>query len=296
MEKDDILGVLFLCIINVTFMVAGIFLNSVVIISLWRSSQLRRKLCYFMILVLSWFDILLVAIIHPFLVVSIIYFSLEEINATREATRIFVSFILQGFSFVALFTLNLERFLAITCPFFHQASITKARLVCFEACLMVVLLALSPSLYFNGKTIVNIVIAVFVSSLLFLFVYSNYKLFVIAKSKRRDLTVGVAPLTTETSNVDKDVKKRISNLKIISTCSLAVCCFFLCFSPQIAYSALRLSSHASLYDKQIFFFHLWSSTFAAMNSTFNCLIFFWRNSILRREGLKIVNALRSRFF
>jgi hypothetical protein len=31
-----------------------------------------------------------------------------------------------------------------------------------------------------------------------------------------------------------------------------------------------------------------------LNSTFNCVIFFWRNSILRREGMKMVNTFRRR--
>ena len=293
MDKSDTLGVLFLCIINIAFMVVGMNLNSVVIISLWRSSQLRRKLCYFMILVLSCFDLVVVVVTHPFLTVSAIYFSPREINAARETTRIFISFILYGLSMIALFTLNVERFLAITCPFFYQASVTKARLVCFEAFLMSILVGLSP-FYFIRKSIVYSVIAIFVPLFMFLFIYSNYKLFVIAKSKRRNKKI--VPLTMATSAVDQNLRKRILNLKNISTCSLAVGCFFLCCSPQIAYSALRLASDASLYDKQVFFFHLWSSTFTSMNSTFNCLIFFWRNSILRREGLKIVNAVRPRLF
>ena len=293
MDEGDILGVLFLCIINITFMVVGIYLNLVVIVSLWKSSQLGRKLCYFMILVLSCFDLAVVVVTHPSLIVSTIYFSLEEINATRENARKFISFILYGLSMIALFTLNVERFLAITCPFFYQASVTKARLVCFEAFLMAILVVLSP-LYFVRKSVPNIVAAIFVPLFLLLFVYSNYKLFVIAKSKRRKERI--ASLTAETSTVDKNVKQRILNLKNISTCSLAVGCFFLCCSPQIAYSALRLASDVSLYDKQVFLFNLWSSTFTSMNSTFNCLIFFWRNSILRREGLKIVNVLRARLF
>jgi hypothetical protein len=40
-------------------------------------------------------------------------------------------------------------------------------------------------------------------------------------------------------------------------------------------------------------FKLWSGTLVAMNSTFNCLIFFWRNSILRREGIKVVKCFLS---
>ncbi len=131
MEKGDIYSVVFLCIINTISMVFGIFLNSVVIISLWRSRQLRNKPCYFMILVLSCFDLAVVTITHPLLISSTIYFPREEIKRIRENGRTSIAFILNGFSMTALFTLNVERFLAITCPFFHQASVTKTRLLCF---------------------------------------------------------------------------------------------------------------------------------------------------------------------
>jgi hypothetical protein len=46
-----------------------------------------------------------------------------------------------------------------------------------------------------------------------------------------------------------------------------------------------------LYDRQVVLFNLWALTFVSTNSTFNCLIFFWKNSILRREGVKIVKHL-----
>ena len=171
MDKGNIFGVLLLCIVNVIFVVVGMFLNSVVIISLWKSSQLRRKLCYFMILGLSCFDLAVVVVTHPFLIVSAIYFSPREINAAREITRIFIPFILYGLSMIVLFTLNVERFLAINCPFFYQASVTKARLVCFEAFLMSILVGLSP-FYFIRKSIVHSVIAIFLPLFMFLFMYS----------------------------------------------------------------------------------------------------------------------------
>jgi hypothetical protein len=264
-------------------MVAGIFLNSVVIISLWRSSQLRKKLCYFMILVLSCFDLAVVAITHPFLIVSTIYFSQGESNEIIQATKKSIFSVVCASSMFALFTLNIERFLALTCPFFHQASVTKTRLLCFQAFWTVIVVGLSPLVYFNLETIVDTFACVFISSLLFLFIYSNYKIFIIAKSKRAD--EGVAPTTA----MDGNRKTRILNLKSISTCSLAVGCFFCCFSPYIIYSALRFA-----YKRQFLLFSLWSGTFMSLNSTFNCVIFFWRNSILRREGMKIVNAFRRR--
>ena len=271
-------------------MVFGIFLNSVVIISLWRSRQLRNKPCYFMILVLSCFDLAVVTITHPLLISSTIYFPREEIKRIWENGRTSIAFILNGFSMTALFTLNVERFLAITCPFFHQASVTKTRLLCFLAFLSTIIVCLAPLIYLNTKTVifVNIFAAVSVSLLLFLLIYSNYKIFIIAKSKCANERV----TPTTATSVDEKRKKRALNLKNFSACSLAVCCFFLCSSPQIAYSALRLATGAPPFNRQILLFNLWAGTFASINSTLNCVIFFWRNSILRREGMKIINAFR----
>ena len=289
MQKSDIFSVVFLCIINIIFMVAGIFLNSVVIISLWRSSQLRKKLCYFMILVLSCFDLAVVTITHPLLIVYTIYFSQEEINKIRKhRPGYYISLVLYGSSMSALFTLNVERFLALTCPFFHHASVTKTRLLRFQAFWTVIVVGLLPLVYLNLETIVEIFACISISFLLFLFIYSNYKIFIIAKSKREDERV--APTTA----MDENRKTRTLNLKSISTCSLAVGCFFCCFCPYITYEALRLSPRESLSEGQFLSFSLWSGTLMSLNSTFNCVIFFWRNSILRREGLKILNAFTRR--
>ena len=268
-------------------MVAGIFLNSVVIISLWRSSQLRKKLCYFMILVLSYCDLAVVVIAHPFLIVATIYFSQGEINEIREVTRRCIIFVVCCFSMFALFTLNAERFLALTCPFFHQASVTKTRLLCFQAFSTVIVLGLLVLvLFITSETIFSICATVIVLSVLFLFTYSNYKMFKIAKSKREDGRV----VSTTATSVDENRKTRILNFKNISTCSLAVGCFCCCFCPYIIYAASCFALSTSLSDRQFLLFSLWSSTFASLNSTFNSVIFFWRNTVLRREAVKIVNG------
>jgi hypothetical protein len=41
---------------------------------------------------------------------------------------------------------------------------------------------------------------------------------------------------------------------------------------------------------------VWSSSVWAMNSTFNSLIFFWKNKVLRTEGVKILKTLKYRIF
>ena len=263
-------------------MVTGIFLNSVVIISLWKSRQLRKQLCYFMILVLSCFDLAVVIITHPFLITSTIYYSLEGIQIFLEDLREWITFILYGFSMAALFTLNFERFLALTCPYFHQTSVTKTKLVCFQAILTTITIGLSPLVYvttIGGE----VVAAAFILLLLSLIVYANYKMFKIAKSKSADVTVA----SSTARPVEESRTKSILNLKNVSTCSLVVACFFFCSCPLLIYLILLCFE----YDRQeLLLFGLWSGTLTSMNSTLNCVIFFWRNSVLRREGMKIINS------
>ena len=292
MAPNTFVNALFPCLVNVAFMVAGIILNAVVIISLWRSSQLRKKLCYFMILVLSCFDMAAVAIIHPLLILSTILWSMEIYHVEIEYTRMYTNIILGGFSMFALLMLTIERFLALTYPFFHQTAVTKRRLVLFQAFLMITTVSFQPVPYFHKKTGYMLLI-LFVSFLLFLFICLNYKMFIIAKSKRENESV--APTRAATFS-HPERKRRILIFKHFSTCSLAVACFFICSLPRIIYSASRLTSNKLFYDRQLLIFSIWSGTFFSMNSTFNCLIFFWRNSILRREGMKVVKCFQSERF
>ena len=286
MDANTFIQAVFLCLLNVSFMVVGIFLNAVVIISLRRWSQLRNKLGYFMIFVLSCFDLAVVAVIHPSLILATILWTVQ--NDEGRIARTHVSVLLTGFSLISLLTLNFERFLALTYPFFHQTAVTKRRLVLFQAFWMIVIVSLSPTLYMDRKIYLNIVVAVFFSFLLFAFIFLNYKMFILAKSKRNDARVAPAAMSPHQQR-----KKNRLNLKNVSTCSLAVGCFLICSFPKIIYSSLRSTSDTPRQERNIWLFGLWSNSLVAMNSTFNCLIFFWRNSILRREGIKILKRFQS---
>jgi hypothetical protein len=154
-----------------------------------------------------------------------------------------------------------------------------------------VVVGLSPLVYISNETamIFNIFTAICISLMLFLSTYANYRMSVIAKSKRASRKI--VPIA-QTSN-NRCGKKRIINLKDISTCSLAVGCYLVCFSPFIVYVASEYFERGvPTYNKKRFLFDLWTNTFFSINSTLNCVIFFWRNSILRRVGMKIINALK----
>ena len=288
MNSVTVVNMLFLCLLNAAFMIAGIILNSLVITILWKSSQLRKKLCYFMVLVLSSFDLAVVCLTHPVLVFSTILWSTETYLAEGfKMTWAYVSIILGAFSMFTLLTLNIERFLAIVFPVFHRKSVTKKRLIFLLAFFMMDLILVTPVFFFAGKIIGNVIITVFLLIILFVFMYLNYKILVIAKLKSESKKVSPAFVDLP---CHKKVKKLKLSLKNISTCSLAVACFFICSFPQIMYSVSRVISKKPYNDSQVVLFNIWSSTFVAMNSTFNCVIFFWRNSILRREGMKVLKC------
>ena len=293
MHPCTLINAILLCFLNTFFMVVGIILNSAVIISLWRSFQLRKKMCYFTIFVLSCFDLGVVAIVQPLVMLSTILWSMQMYSAPIETTRIYVALPLAGASLFALLTLNIERFLALTRPFFHQTAVTKRKLALFLAIQIITWVALSLLwlFYSKGKNDFPVLfMTVFVLLFLFILAFLNYKMLVIVKSKRED-ELRVAPARSETPGNQERQKRRKRNFKNISTCFLAVVFFFCCSFPSIICSIWSYTLKLQSNDRRRILFDNWAATFACMNSTLNCVIFFWRNSILRREGMKILKCL-----
>ena len=282
MDVNSTINVLFLCPLNAFFMITGIFSNSIVFLSLWKSPQLRKKPCYFMIQVLSCFDALAVVTVHPVLILSTILWSMQTFPAQLIMTWKYTSILLAASSMFALLTLTIERFLGVKFPFFHRTSVTKKRLSLLLIFLIVSVLAISPLLYFLTKTVAYIIVLVFVLFFLFAFVFLNYKMLVIVKSYQDYQNV-----SEEARSSNSEQRKAKAYSKNVSTCSLAVGCYFICSTPQVIFSLWCFASKTSPHDREAILFNIWCSTFFFMNSTFNSLIFFWRHSSLRREGMKM---------
>ena len=289
MGQSTFINALFLCLVNVAFMIAGMFLNSVVIVTLKRSTQLRKKPCYFLIFVLCCCDLAAVTASHPVVITKAICWFTQNDRKEKFILAYVVCVVLTGFSVFALLTLSVERFLALKYPFFHQISVTKTRLVVFLGSVMIIVVSLSPWLYSRGEGFRDMFISVLVSFLFLMFIYLNYNMFIIAKAKRK----AEKPATSAEERPGHAERKRFKlNFKNISTCSLAIGCFFVSFCPKMIYSALclTLKNMPDLIDTVSL--DMWLCTLATMNSTFNCLIFFWRHSVLRREGIKILKWSR----
>ena len=282
MEFFHFINLIFIFAVNVLFFFSGICLNSLVILSFRRSVQLRKKLCYFMIMLLSCCDLLAVLTSHPLTALIAMLFLTEEWDAYNGWAVIFRRFtgVFVGFSLLALLVMNFDRYLATYYPILHRTSVTKGRLLTLLAILITVettlLLISFNDLVIPYQVALSTSFIIIIPPMLFM----NYKLFAVARKSRRN--TGISP----------EMKKTFS-WKNISCCLLAVACFVVLNIPVFVYIGLRITLTANelTLDNGILA-ALWASTTTSMNSTFNCLIFYWKNKILRTEGMKVIKGMK----
>ena len=298
MGLSILLNAILLCTVNTTFMIMGIFFNSIVILSFWRSRHLRSKLCYFVILVLACFDLAVVIITHPLIMLSTVAWCMRKYEIFHKINRN-TSAIFYGSSLLALLTMNVERYIALTYPYFHQRFVTKKRLLALLLVLEILGSVQFTLCYENLVFPSQLAPACFLGSMFLLLFFMNYKIFIIARRIRKNDIRITASVRQSQENLEENRRRLAtlisfspqnrSTLKSISTCLLAALCFFLCCLPGLLHNCVILLSNNLLSTDVVLGWGLWASTLVSMNSTFNCLIFFWKNTALQNEGKKIFN-------
>ena len=281
MELSYLINLIFIFTLNVLFFLPGIFLNSLVILSFWRNAQLRKKLCYFMIMILSCCDLLVVLTNHPLTAVIAMFWLTGNVN--RYPYWVDIGSDLAGnalgWSLSALLVMNFDRYLATHYPIFHRTSVTKGKLLTLFGILSIIQVA-CKSMSLNNIISPNSHALIFLIILGPPMVFINYKLFIIARRSRRNN--GISP----------DIKKSFS-FKNISSCLFAVACFVVLCIPAIIYVGLGMTSKEKpMSSDKVKLALFWTRTSITMNSTFNCSIFYWKNKILRTEGMKLIKGVK----
>jgi protein-S-isoprenylcysteine O-methyltransferase Ste14 len=114
----------------------------------------------------------------------------------------------------------------------------------------------------------------FIPAMLFI----NYKLFLVSRKSRKN------------KRISPEIKKTFS-LKNISSCLLAVACVVVFSIPLGVHIGVHSTETTYTLDSANLA-ALWARTMGVMNGTFNCLIFYWKNKVLRTEGLKVLKSLK----
>ena len=282
MNSVYFINLIFIFVLNVFFFFTGICLNSVVIISISRSVQLRKKLCYFMIMVLSCCDLLAVLTNMPLtaLLAMLWLTGKLDVNARWPHLLLRSTVASHTFSLFCLLVMNFDRYLATSYPLFHRTSVTKARLLTLLAILIIVDITLAAMS--TNDTVISFQVHAIILYVLITppMLFINYKLFRIVRKSRGNR--GIVP----------EIKKSIS-MKNVSSCLLAVACFLTLTIPVFVYAGLMINStRTPLTLNHLSLGFIWSVTIALMNCTSNCLIFFWKSKVLRTEGLKVIKSIK----
>ena len=248
-----------------------------------------------MIMVLSCFDLLVVITNQPILIVDLVLWINEKYDlllTVRLVEHLVIMF--PTFSIMTLLVMSIERYLGAYYPIFHRTSVTKRRLLTFLAILLIlpfILIIIS----FNDMIISYAVfLVVFFLPVFPPIVFINYKLFRISRKVRRNRQRPRTQDNRQHNTTSPIVSSLHVNLKNISTCLLVVSCFVALYIPGIFSMVFSFTEKPMSENRRLS--HVWCGSVATGNSTLNCLIFFWKNDVLRREGMKILKSVKTRLF
>ena len=273
MDLTVYIQLIFLCVVNIIFTFSGIVSNALVMVSIWKSPQLRKKSCHFMILVLSCCDLVAVVTNSLGILVFLISWIKEDYDLLPtwwlylDSVAVFFAF-----SLLALLVMSIERYLGAFHPVLHRRSVTRCRLLIILAILLIFTIALQVMPTNNMIISKPFSLIIFVVVVFLPLVYLNFKLFKFSRQVRRRKAI-------------LPEKKTTVNIKSISTCLLVVASLVVLSIPTSVFIIFNHNAENKQFSNTRLS-AMWSTTFYIMNCTFNSLIFFWKNKVLRREGIK----------
>ena len=234
-----------------------------------------------MIMVLSCCDSLSILAIHPLMTLLAMLWLTGTIKKRPDwvGNYLWISDIFLTISFLALLVLDFERYLATYYPLFHRTSVTRGRLSTLLATLIFLLLTLWLSVNENVISY-KIYLLTELFTIVPMMLFTNFKLFKIARKNRRSNRI--SPQTQRPSSISS---------KHISSCLLALLCVIVLSIPLLVYIVLKLYSKETKAFDNVKLAGYWAKTILSLSSTFNSLIFYWKNKILRAEGLKVIKGI-----
>ena len=265
-----------LCAVNVILTVSTTFLNTITILVCLKSKNLRKTKSYFLIGLLSLNDLTIGVLGSP----SFVAITIKKLMGDYECTA-FILFELTSrglisMSFITLFLLNLERYVAIAYPFFHRTEVTRLRI--FGTAL--VLWSLAILITFLQLVLNAMTKYVRISTILAFIISQAFIYISIFRNQRK--TVQQCYNTSRHRNW---AARKSRDFKLAKSCSIVWCCSIMCFIPITVTSFLTPHSSVIVYATS-----LWSGTFVLAASSINSIIFFWRNRTLRQQAKKILNC------
>lgn len=300
-SRSYIINNIIACMVNFLLAILGTFLNAMVIWIFWRTTNLREKTCYFMIMLLSCVDLSVTAIVQPMFLINSISEMIANPRCSYKIMSQTMAVWLSGMSTMTFFTLNIERYLSIVHSVFHRNHVTKQKCFIFLNVLWSVCSVVAFGPFFSLE--IDIIITLVASLICIGTFYMYAAIFNVARRRVNGITrnsiiiVGVESAVTASGiENQQQLEPRRSiptatsqDFLLAKTCLVIVFTSLLCHLPN----AIILGGWRESPDTINVIVHLkvWTHSLVAMNSTLNCLIFFWANKTLGNEGRQILKQL-----
>ena len=294
-NRSYIINSIFGIIVNIIFAVAGIFLNALVVCVFWKTPKLRLKVTYFMIMVLSTIDLSVSIIVHPLHVLNSVAEITETAKCGYKMTYQTSAVVFSGMSFLTFFVMNCERFLSIVHPFFHLIHVNKRRCLFISSLTWIIstVTGIAPIFALDIQSFITVLALIVIIGTFYIYVC----IFIEAKKRRtrRDRSVSGGTdeidLSAETSRETTQgihSKKTVSFLHDIQLAKMYLLVVFSSIFLNLPNAVvLAMFSERIKTVDNVVQVKIWTVTLVAMNSTMNCIIFFWSNKRLRKEGWRI---------
>ena len=274
---------IFAIALNGIVIIPTLLLNAASVITIFKSSQLNNKPCYFIILVQSVFDLAVGIFGIPLFILLLAKGIRGTSNCFPAPLARRLMAVPVGLSTITTTAMTLERYIAIVHPYAYGTHVTKKRLLVFVvSCATVEVVAISVSL--AVEKILQIYSTVKLTSVLFLTAYAYTRIYVVirklsgAHKKPNDAATAM--------NITK-WKLFLQEAKQARSCFIVVVCFFvLDFLPPTI--VLPFLASTNKFEKLGIL--TWIFWIGILNSSANSVIFFWTKKMLRKEALKVLKA------
>ena len=278
------------CVVTAALSVLTICLNSITAMAYWKSTEIKKKIAVFLIMVLSLNDVGIGVFCGPLYVATFTRdIWLGKSSCVLTGLPVFVHMIIGGCALKTLIIMNFERYFAIVHPLFHRTKITKGRLLKCSIVLWLFTTALVVAFVFYPFDVLVKFLTVEMLLIMAALVYIYSRIYFTSKRSfqnfRRTNRINSSSQGQGTSQSER--KQHLRNIKLVKSCFIVVVCYCICFLP---FTILNVSFLKNNHGKLI---RPWLLTLNLSNSTFNSLIFFWRNKLLRREAKRVLKQMFS---
>ena len=289
---------LIVCMLSGVISLTTIGLNSLTVLTFWRTRRLRENTSFYLVMALSLVDAGIGVFCNPLLTLSLIYELMHSSPCWIYGfqTRSLPVACLLSLSIVAAITI--ERYFGVVHPLIHRTKITKVKLSQLLVLIWSTCFILSFPAYFTDNPF-RLFTVMSVSFLILITICSYIRIaYTIVRSKirREKLTsnqrVANDARASEATKTNRgEIVHFLKELKMAKSTFLIVLCYLMCFTPIIVYSAVvRRKISAKFYLRS------WCLLFVMLNSSLNSIIFFWRNAPLRSETKKVLKNIKLKCF